>query len=343
MKTLVALMVMGAMMPVMCMAQQPRNSLPAMSAEGNGVISMDVVVRGKSGPPVSGLNATDFLLMNNNVPQPILGVHEVKQQPAHVVIILDGVNIPYRLQELTREKMVGYLRSKEGKLAQPTTIGYFTDTGFQDVMKFTTDGNALADALQKLKLGFRTTPIQPSDEGDIVMMSFNRLQRVTEDLSRVPGYKAIVWVSPGWPLMGSIADRSTVHADLQKKIFDHVSSVLTEMRKTNTRLYSVNPVGAVQGAFDADAYKDFLGGLAKPQDAAVGNLGLQVLAVQSGGEALATGNDVGEMLAQTYEDTLDFYEVKFKPATDDAAYHKLNLRLDRKMDVFAMQGYYGQP
>ena len=60
----------------------------------------------------------------------------------------------------------------------------------------------------------------------------------------------------------------------------------TQLRQARITLYSVDPLVSNQGVGRTSYYQEFLKGVSKPSQVNVGNLSLQVLAVQSGGLAL---------------------------------------------------------
>ena len=90
-------------------------------------------------------------------------------------------------------------------------------------------------------------------------------------------------------------------------------------------LYSIDPLGASEGVGRTFYYQDFLKGVGKPGQVYVGDLSLQVLAIQSGGLALTSSNDVVSQLQKCLADTEAYYELSFDPAPADHRdeYHSL--------------------
>ncbi len=87
-----------------------------------------------------------------------------------------------------------------------------------------------------------------------------------------------------------------------------------QLRQARITLYSVDPLGSNEGVGRTSYYQDFLKGVSKPNQVNVGDLSLQVLAVQSGGLALASNNDVASLLQKCLADTEAYYELSFVPA-----------------------------
>jgi hypothetical protein len=96
----------------------------------------------------------------------------------------------------------------------------------------------------------------------------------------------------------------------------------------------------------SNSYENFLKGLAKPGDAQPGNLGLQVLAVQSGGLVFVGNSDVAAMIQKCLGDANSWYEISFDPppAGKPSEYHHIEVRLDQPgLIVRTRTGYYSNP
>jgi hypothetical protein len=77
-----------------------------------------------------------------------------------------------------------------------------------------------------------------------------------------------------------------------------------------------------------------------------GNLGLQVLAVQSGGRVLNSSNDVSSEIAACIADANAFYVLSFDSLPGDGPdeYHALEIKIDRPgVAARTRSGYYAQP
>jgi hypothetical protein len=98
--------------------------------------------------------------------------------------------------------------------------------------------------------------------------------------------------------------------------------------------------------FRASYYKDFLKGVSKPNQVAAGNLGLPVLAVQSGGLALDLNNDLTALLRECVSDVAPYYQISFDAASAERPdeYHQLEIKLAKPgLTARTRQGYYVQP
>ena len=87
-------------------------------------------------------------------------------------------------------------------------------------------------------------------------------------------------------------------------------------------------------------------GVKKPNGVHIGNLGLQVLAEQSGGRALEYNNDVAAEIATSIADTNAFYVLSFNglPGDGPNEYHALEIKIDKPgLKARTRAGYYAQP
>ena len=87
-------------------------------------------------------------------------------------------------------------------------------------------------------------------------------------------------------------------------------------------------------------------GANKPSEIRARDLGLEVLAIQSGGLALHPGNDLASSLRKCLADATAFYEISFDPVITDQPneYHHLEVRIaEPGLTAGARQGYYSQP
>ncbi len=151
-------------------------------------------------------------------------------------------------------------------------------------------------------------------------------------------------MSPGWPVFS--APESELPAKEQNQIFGEAVQLSTQLRLGRITLYSVDPIGAGESEFRVTRYQQFLSGLSKPGDAYPGNLALQVLAVQSGGLALSSSNDLKKSIERCVADLDVYYEITFEapPAERPDEYHHLEVRVAGDgLTARTTQGYYAQP
>jgi hypothetical protein len=132
---------------------------------------------------------------------------------------------------------------------------------------------------------------------------------------------------------------------MQGEIFNEIVAFSTQLRQANVTLYNINPL-AVRGSLAGDYYQGFLKGVSKPGQVLIGNVGLQVLAVQSGGLVLQSSTDVAAMIQKCLLDTQAWYEISFEPQPTERpdAYHHIDVELDKPgLTARTRDGYYSNP
>jgi VWFA-related protein len=334
--------------PVLCTAVffAQQNTPPPASAPTSR-IDLDVVVTPKSGPSVAGLQQQDFTIFDNKVPQRITSfqARSGSQDPVHVILVIDAVNTFYQTIAYERGQIDKFLRENGGRLAQPMTLAFVTDKGTQLEQGFSTDGNGLSESFDHYDIGLRDIRRSSQFEAnDRFQLSMTALRELLDQAAKLPGRKMIFWVSPGWPILSG--PRIDLSYRQQNQIFSSVVGLSTQLRQARITLYSVDPLGSTEGVGRTFYYQDFLKGVSKPSQAVVGNLSLQVLAVQSGGLALASSNDVVSLLQKCLADTEAYYELSFVPAQADHRdeFHNLLVQVAKPgLIARTRTGYYAEP
>lgn len=308
-------------------------------------MTLQVNVDARNGVPVPGLTAADFKLFDNKKPQPITSFREVKNQPTRIVVVLDAVNLPYTEVSFARQQLAQFFAANGGKLAQPTALGVLVDSGMQVQPSFTTDGNALRASLDHFTIGLRELPRSTGVYGaeQRLEISLTMMKALIAQLPK-DGPKRIIWVSAGWPLLSG--PEVELNPSMRSSVFNDVVTLMTELRKLHIAVDCVNPLGASQDVATTDYYENFLHAPHSLRDVELGNLGIQVLAVDSGGLVLNGSNDIAGLIQQAVQQSEDFYEISFVPAPGehDNEYHELQLKVDRPgLTVHTTAGYYARP
>jgi len=133
--------------------------LPPQNPSQSNPILLDVVVTDRSGKAVSGLPESDFMVRSNGNPQKILSFHAVggvnattelqSQTPVKIILMVDEVNTSFDRVAYERSQIKKYLSQNGGKLSQPLSLGFFSDTGTEIQNHPTQDGNALLAAFDQ--------------------------------------------------------------------------------------------------------------------------------------------------------------------------------------------------
>lgn len=313
-------------------------------AMGEGRIRVDVVVTDAADKPVSGLRAQDFKLLDNGNERfwPSFaaydGVQAKADPPVQMILVVDCVNNGVVELGYIREGLAKFLRQNNGHLAQPTTIVRFTLSGVDLMSKPSTDGNALAGAVEQIGAAAMPGGL------DAFALSLNALSTVVNKTANGTGRKMVIWLGPGWPVavpgshvVTSIDERGR-RADYQL-----IVQFAKAMEEGRIALY-----GGYRGA---DFYvRDYSKPVRKVSEANPRDLALEVLAEKSGGHGeLASVDRVSaatDALNHLLAEASTFYSLTFDPprAKGQDDFHELKVKLDKRgLTVHATSGYYDEP
>ena len=311
-------------------------------------IYLDVVVTPKNGTPVGELRREDFTLLDNKAPQTITSFRALggDAAPLEVIVVVDGVNTSYHSIAFERGEIDRFLRANGGHLAYPTTLAIVTDTNTQIQNGFSKDGNSLSTAFDHYAVGLRELTRSSGFYGasDRVQISIKALQMLAAREAARPGRKIVLWVSPGWPLL--TGPHVELGAKGQQGLFNTIVGLSTALRQANITLYSIDPLGLEDaGSERLFYYQNFLKGIRKPSQTDLADIALQVLAMQTGGLALNSSNDVAALLQKAMADTNAYYELSFDPTPGELdEYHSLEVRVAKPgLTARTRTGYYAQP
>jgi VWFA-related protein len=311
-------------------------------------IHLNIAVMTKQGAPVAGLAQQDFTLLDNGTPEQMTSFKAVTvgQEPVEVILLLDAANAQFSTMAWERQQVQNFLKANGGKMAHPTTIAVMTDKGVQIQNGFSADGNVLGEVFERYTSGLREINRSSGFWGatERLEISLKALHDLAAFTAKLPGRKVILWISPGWPLLSGA--RTQINDKEQSQIFGQIVSFSGQLRLANATLYDVNPRGIGEPILHADYYREFLKGIRKPDQTVLGNLGLQVLALQSGGQVVESNNSVTDMLNQCLSDVDSWYEINFNmaPAEKPNEYHHVEVKVDKPgLMARTRDGYYAQP
>lgn len=332
----------------MCATVSPAQQGAPVPATAANKIYLDVVVTPTSGAQIPGLQAKDFSLLDNKVAQPIssFSPDDGHGNPTEMILLVDGANSSYETIADARHQITNFLLAHDGQLAYPTKIAVLTDTGIQLQKGSTRDGKALDALLSNYTVALRSIRHTAGFYGAIErqQLSLRALSSLAAQEQGKPGRKIVLWVSQGWPLLAS--PEVQVTSEDQKHIFRQIAALSTQLRNARMTIYSIDPLGSSESPSRANYYKDFVNGVTKPSQAEPANLGLQVLATQTGGLALASDNDLAALLERAVNDSKSHYEISFNmpPGVSPDEYHQLHVEVAKPGVVARTRmGYYTQP
>lgn len=330
--------------------QTPPGAVPPAPGSGSpeGRIHLDVVVSDKAGKAISGLELRDFTLLDNNLPSKIVSFHAVddpmqKATPVQAILVLDAINQESSAVSAERVQVDTFLRQNGGRLPLPVSVLLFNDAGLKVLANPSLDGNAVAAQLDKADAGFRMITRAAGAYGaiDLLTRSLDGFNSLTTAESGKPGRKLIIWIGPGWPLLDNPSFQTSNSG--QQKLFESIIRMSASLREAHISVYDV--ADGLPGA-RTNLYQYFLKGVNSAQKAALANLSVKVLAVESGGLVLGPNNDLSSQIATCVQDGVPYYTVSFDPPRADKPneFHDLKVQIDKPgLTARTRTGYYDQP
>jgi VWFA-related protein len=316
---------------------------PDNATIAGGQIRLDVVVTDAGGKPVTGLAAQDFNLLADKQPQKLVSFEaygegaDKPEQPVQLIIVIDTVNNGFSELGLMRQGLEQFLRQNGGQLAHPVSLLLVTADGVQTLSPPSSEGQALAAMVEKMKPRVRNQGIETFP------VSIMALAKIAQDESQVEGRRLLVWLGPGWETAVPNPTVMTARDERNRKdYFDYGILLSTRLRQARIALYG----GYADSAFFD---RDFLKGVRKVNDEDPRDLSLNVLALQSGGRGtlaqINRDSDVADQLNSFAGEADAFYTQSFNPALSEqpGTYHDLKVVIDKPgLTARTNTGYYGQ-
>ena len=290
----------------------------------------------------------EFTLLDNGRPRAIESVRRVDGMTGgvQVVLVIDAVNARYSTVAFERDMIKKFLLADGGKLAYPTSLAVMSDKGMQLGEAPSTDGTGLNAALEKDVIGLREfdreTGIYGAEER--LNTSLRCLGLLLGKLGTEPGRKLVIFISPGWPLLSG--PELELGAKQREEVFASIVRTSTKMRTARVTLYSINPIGPAENLARAGYYRQFVKGMVDKSRVELGDVGLQVLAAQSGGLVDESTNGVAEAIARDVKDANQSYALTFVSPDGESgvAYHELQVKGPDGRLARTRAGYYvGSP
>lgn len=316
-------------------------------------IRIDVVVTDRSGNAVPDLEEKDFTLLDDKQPRKILsfqatnGISRTANPGLQVIFVIDAVNTGAQALRYGCAQLSKFLRQDDGRLSIPTSLVIVTEESTRIQPSPTRDGKALADSLDSNQPGLRalgrSTGVYGAEERRV--LSLRALDEMAHYEAKQPGWKMVIWLSPGWAMVSG--PNIILTARSEQRLFRDIVTMSQELREARITLYSIDPLGMSDaGGFQVFYYESFLKGVPSYLKAQNGNLALQVLAAQSGGRILNSGNDLIKEITSFLKDTRAFYTLSFElpPADHPDEYHDLQVNIDKPgLKARTRTGYYAEP
>ncbi len=343
---------LAALLCAPCAHAQDERPLPPIAtvpppASASSQIELNVLVLDSAGNPVSGLQQSDFSLLDEKQLQPVEGFRPpaaAGETPTEAVVVIDAVNTAFTNVSYEREEIDKFLKANGGKLPVPVSLAIFTDQGISISPSASQDGNVLAADLDGKQTGLRTLRRSMGFYGaiDRLGVSLHAMSNLADYERKRPGHKLVIWVSPGWPYLTSPRINYTNRE--QQSLFHSIADLSAALREAHITLYSIDPLGAQDAAsFRSFYYQEFLKPVRKESQALPGDLALQVLAVNSGGRPVRGTNDIAGAIRSCLGEANEFYALRFAGANPEpvAAYHSIQVKLNKPgLTARTRTGYY---
>jgi VWFA-related protein len=318
-------------------------------AAPQGSLTLDVVVTDKSGAPVGGLQPSDFKLFDNQQPQDLVSVQAASAMnpnadpPVEIILLIDAINPTFQTVAYERQCLAAFLQENGKTLALPTSFIMLTDQGMKIQEHPTRDGKALLDYLNANTTGLRQIRRSEGLDGEMERehLSLAALDYLAVQASKRPGRKLLIWLSTGWYINSTLIENRRV-LPLQN-IFTSVTATSTALREARITLYSIDPQGVGHDKF---FYQNYLKGVDEPKHADYGDLLLEVLVTQSGGQVLFGNNDLASLIDRCVTDAKTYYVLTYNPlpAAHPDEYHGIEIKIDKPgLKARTRTGYYSQP
>jgi VWFA-related protein len=332
--------------------QLPATAAQPLTEARDPYLVLDVVVTDRSGKPRAGLTQNDFVVRDNNQIRKIVSFRAVDgaapvESPVRIILLVDEVNTSFGRVAYERDQLKKFLLQNGGQLTHPVSLAFFSDTGTELQSGSSRDGNVLLADFDQHVTKLRTIRRSAGFYGaaERLDLSLKAISMLAATESKEPGRKMVIWISPGWPILSG--PNITLTTKQEQGLFSSIVYLSTELRQARITLYSIDPLGVADAASTrVFYYEEFLKPISKSQDAQAGNLALQVLARQSGGEALNSSNDITQQITRCVAEADAFYTLAVEPTPSDRPNqaHSVAVSVETPgLTARTRNLYYGQP
>jgi VWFA-related protein len=310
-------------------------------------LDLEVIVTDKAGNPEGGLQKSDFSLWDDGKPTAVEGFEisdqsSSQQVSTEIILVVDEVNASFVTVSASLNQLQNWIAQSHGRMPFPTSLVFLSESGTSQSTQPTIDGNLLSDELREHWHFVRSPGISTSSPGPFerLQICYNALLRLAQREVRVPGAKMMIWISPRWSLF---ADSTSMAGSQRRGFFNAAVAISDELAAARVALYAVDPVADFE---EIATWKDYLKPVRTANRMEIADLGLQVLATQSGGKFVYGSNDLaGEILA-CVRDAGAGYTLRFEPqrAKTPDTWHDLEVKVDRPgLIARTRYGYYAEP
>jgi len=337
-------------------------------------IILNVGVADAACKPIAGLNQADFTLFDNDQERKIVSFRSVDGSTggAHIIFVIDAVNNFTRQVRTYAKELERYLKERDGPLAYPVALGVFSGISIE-VGQSSRDRAALLRELKTRTEDLRAGGcITVQDHGNTTAAAYTlggmsgtraeaqqelicKNERFVESVSAlsglarkqkdVPGRAILIWFGPGWPMLTDKAFTPD-SPDLKRNFFAQLVSLSMLLREAQVTIDAVaSPDNSINPQTPNVRDTEFFVGVSTPDQVNAANLGLHVLAHETGGRIMTETRDVAGQISACVADADLYYVLMFDSpqAADFGEYHALAVKVNKPgLDVRTNTLYYAE-
>lgn len=304
-------------------------------AASEGGVHLDLSVTDAAGNPVTDLEPWDLKLKDNGKPARILsfrgydGKTVLPNPPVEVILVIDALNISPQLVAFMRDQAMAFLRQDGGRPALPISVMLLTDKGLSVQPQPSLDGNGMANLVHSIRPSISSINPAMGADGALeeIQRSIHEMQRLADNEARRPARKILLWMGPGWPLLDS--NRYQYTDQQRRAFFSSTVFLLNGLRNAQITVYGVLPEFSSMGINEGLAfrYQSFLKPVLSPRQSMPEQLGLGVLAEETGGAIVGPSNDMVAEMNSCPAHASAYYRISFDPPAAGAPdeYHALHV------------------
>jgi len=292
------------------------------------------------------------------------------------IVVLDLINTKWAEQIYARRAILGYL-SKTLNTDQLTAFILLTRGGVNMVHDFTTDTRVLMAALQRLSgeigpplpaeqqqatdteatqikqlLDSANAQLRRPLPQDPVIATVIGLESIANAFRGVPGRKALLWVSSGFPFHSPRPDATDVHRKDDSWFLDRYVEFFRTLNAANIAIYPIDARGLVDTSVTPEdtaratastANRPSTVLQAKEEEHTATIQTILAFATMTGGRPFYNTNDLAGAMAAASDDSSSYYVLGYYAKTTEQKerWRKLTVKLQRSgLDVRARSGYY---
>jgi VWFA-related protein len=323
-------------------------SPPVLNVTSHAVV-LDVVVADDHNRPVRGLEKQDFSAFEDGRQQNIafFEAHDAssgKQDIPRTIVLIDRLNTGAVDSAYVLYSFKKFLHESGSRLQQPTALMTFSDQGLSAVGGYTEDPAVLEDEVAhfptELPVRLRQESLGALERID---MSLGALRQIALANQSSGKHQVVVWISRGFPVFAGIE----LHPDQEQLLLSTLRTLSKQLLEGRTTLYTVDPTGSAQISLaDRIAQGTSLADLSSSNKVTFADAALQVIAVQTGGQAFFGKNNIDREVASSIADGSSFYTISYDPSNLDfnGSFRKIMVSVDRPgLNVQTREGYYALP